>query len=883
MFAWIRTLVSRTRTWFSPGRADQDFEQEMESHIEMLAEENMRRGMEPEEAKRAARVRLGGITQLKETNRDLRGLPFLETLWQDVRYAFRMLRKNPGFTAVAVLTLALGIGANTAIFSVLYAVLLKPLPYVNSDQLFTVFQALPHEGVTATGMSYANFEDLRQQNRVFLEMAGTQNHQLTLTGRGEPSVVNASIVTSEFFALFEEPPLAGRIFASADGKPGAPAVVILSEGLWRRVFGADRRVVGTSVDLDKRSFTIVGVMPSRFRFPLITESEQVWIPLAQDPLFGSWMTRRGGHWLRIIARLRPGVSQAQVRAEMGALAGRLAKAFPAENTGWVLGTMPLQRMLTGDVKSGLVALLGAVGLVLLIACANIANLVLARATSREREIAVRSTLGAGRVRIARQLLTETAMLSLLGGLAGMVLAFFGVQALDALLPANVPRVNAIQIDYPVLGFALLLCAFAACAVGLLPAFLVAKSDLQASLREGGGRVGESAKGRRARNVFAAAEIGLAVVLLVAAGLVLRSFAKLLSVNPGFAVQHLMKAEVSLPQAQYSAPEQWVAFSDDLLARVKAEPGLHDSALAVPIPLADGYVNLAFDIVGHPLPPSDLSRTADFVSVSPDYFHVMEVPLLAGRLFDDHDRPAARHVTIINRQLARTYFPNEDPVGKRLSFAFPGSTGDPVREIVGIVGDVRDVSLGADPGPMMYVPFAQSPFWGAGIVLRTALSPASVSAAIRREVGKIDKDLPVSDFAPMTDVVDASLGEPRVRTFLLALFAGIALALAATGIFGVISYSVSCRTHEIGIRVALGASPAVILGMVSRETLALTLGGLAAGLAGALAASRLLGHILFGVAAYDPATLVGASLVLGAVSVIAAYVPARRAMRVDPML
>ncbi|HEY0704522.1 MAG TPA: ABC transporter permease [Candidatus Acidoferrales bacterium] len=880
--SWPASLRLFASALFRRSRVESEMDEELASHIRDRAADHVREGMSAGEAARKARLEFGGYQKFKEECREAAGVHFLETLAQDTRYAFRTLRKAPGFAAVAILTLAIGIGANTAIFSVVYAILLKPLPYAHSEQLFNVFQRESHDESVRTGFSYPNFSDLREQSHIFSDVAGVQRHELTLTGHGEPQVISTSVVTSDFFSVFCENPIVGRVFVPEEGKVGAPAVVILSEGLWRSSFGADPGVIGTSIDLDKRSFTIVGVVPTGFRFPSLTKSEQIWIPRSQDPLFGSWLARRGGHWLQVTGRLRPGISRSQAQAELSAFASRSAKDFPAENDGWEIGMIPLQQMIVGDVKSALLVLLGAVGLVLLIACTNIANLLLSRATSRAKEIALRATLGAGRARIIRQLLSETAVLSLLGGLAGIFLAYAGVRGLSSFLPATLPQVNEIRVDHFVLGFAFFLSAFAGAAVGLVPAFYMSNSSLQTGLREGGGRSGQSSGGRRARGFLAAAEIALAMVLLVTAGLLMRSFVALTAVNPGFQVQKIVKADISLPRAQYATPQQWNSFADNLLAGIKSEPGLQDSAVAIPMPLADGQVNLAFEIEGRPPVSAGSSLTADYVSVSPDYFHVMGIPLLGGRTFDQRDDFSSPRVTLINRAMARTYFPHQDPVGQRLVFGFPPDADAP-REIVGIVGDVHDVSLGEDPGPMMYVPYAQAPFPGAGVVVKSTLSAASVTAAIRQEVAKHDKDLPVSDVAQMSKVIEESVAQPRFRTFLLALFAAIALALAAIGIFGVISYSVSCRRQEIGIRVALGASRRAILRMVLRETLFIAVAGLALGVPCALAASRLLGHLLFNVSPNDPLTLFAVALALVAIAVLAGYIPARRAMRTDPMI
>jgi putative ABC transport system permease protein len=703
-----------------------------------------------------------------------------------------------------------------------------------------------------------------------------------LTGRGDPAVVSTSVVTPELFSVFGQRPIVGRPFYPEDGKPGAPAAVILSESLWRGSFGADPNVIGSSINLDKRSFTIVGVMPAVFRFPLLTAGEQLWIPLVQDPLFGSWMDRRGGHWLQVTGRLKPGVSMTEAQAELDAIGARLAKEFPAEHDGWTIRFVPLKQKIVGDVKSALLVLMGAVGLVLLIACANIANLLLTRATSRAREFAVRTALGAGRSRIVRQLLSETLVLGLLGGLAGIALAYLGVEGLTALMPPDLPQVNAIRVDNFVLGFALLLSALASCAFGLAPALFRTNSNLQSSLQEGGARSGESGTRRRARSFLAAGEIALAMVLLVAAGLLLRSFSKLMAVNPGFDAQHVVQADISLPRFQYSLPQQWAAFSKELLTRLQFEPGMRDTAVVVPRPMTDGFVNLGFDIVGNPPVSPGASRTANYVSVSPDYFRVMDIPLLAGRLFDQYDVAASPRVSLISEAMARIYFPNQNPLGKQIVFGFPPDIGA-AREIVGVVGDVRDVALGQDPGAMMYVPYAQAPLGGANVVVRSTLSAASVASTIHRDVHQIDKDLPVTDVAMMQDTIDGTVAQPKFRTFLLGVFAAMALVLAATGIFGVISYSVSLRTNEIGIRVALGASRHTILRMVFGETLVMTCAGLVLGLPSALAASHLLGHMLFNVSANDPATLATVAFTLGLIAAIAGYIPARRAMRVDPMV
>jgi putative ABC transport system permease protein len=806
----------------------------------------------------------------------------LETSYQDARYGARMLRKNPGFTLIAVLTLALGIGANTAIFSIVDAVLLRPLPYPDPNQLVLIFDVPLQQPDALSGFSYRDFTECREQNRVFSEMAGNSFHDLTLTGAGEPSIVNTAAVTPEIFPLLNAKPLAGRTLLPGDGKQGAPSVAVLSEDLWRSRFGSNAALIGQSIALDMRSFTVVGILPASFRYPDGAPHQDVWIPVAQDPLFGPRMSEPGARVLVGIGRIKPGVSLMQAQAEMNTLGAQLAKQYPAEDSGLTIRLESYRQVVVGDVKSALLILLGAVGLVLLIACANIANLLLSRATSRGREIAVRMALGAGRARIVRQLLTESGLLGLLGGFAGVLFAAWGVWSLQPFLPSEVSQISPIHVGGSVLAFTLLLSLAAALAFGLAPALLATPSNLQTRIKEGGERTGHRGS-QHVRSFLAISEISLSMVLLVAGGLLMRSFALVTSVNPGFGAKNIIEAEVSLPQFQYSTPQQWTAFSNELLARLHAQPGLRDSALAAPLPMdRQGAATFEFNIVGDPPLPPGKSITADYATVSPDYFRVMQISLVRGRFFSEQDSPSNPKAAIISETLARRYFPNQDPIGRQMRFGFPPDS-NASREIVGVVGDVRDVALSRKPGPMMYVPFAQAPLYGGEVVVRSSLSASSVAAGIRQAVHSIDKDLPVTDVETFPDVLGASVTQERFRTLLLSSFSGIALILAAVGIFGVISYSASQRTHEIGIRMALGAQQRDVLQLILGQGAKLALLGLGAGALAALLLTRLMASLLYGVSATDPLTFGTVAIVLLGVAVTACYIPARRAMRVDPMV
>ncbi|HXJ92807.1 MAG TPA: ABC transporter permease [Terriglobia bacterium] len=879
-------LPLRFRSLFRRTGVEQELRDEVRFHLEKQIEENITQGMTPEEARYAALRELGGVEQIKEECRDMRKVSYVENFLQDVQYGVRQLRRSPGFTAVAILTLALGIGANTAIFSVVYAVLLKPLPFRNPGQLVRVFEGNDRAGIPAEGCSYQEFQEWQRQNHVFSGMAAVTAHQLNLTGRGEPMVVQVGDVTADFFSVLGVRPMMGRAFLPEDDVQGAAPVVVISNDLWRGRFGADPGLIGSTIELDKRPFTVVGVMPASFRFSFFNEgqSRQLWVPILQDPYFGSMAKLPTAHLFTALARLKPGISREQGETQMQAIGNRLWPQYRPGDKGWTIRTASLRAAVTGNgVSAPLLVLLAAVGLVLLIACANVANLLLARATSRAREFAVRAALGAGRARILRQLLTESAVLGLVGSALGIGLAYWGVRGLSGLLPPSLPRADSIRVDGSVLAFALVLALGASLLFGVAPALFAADPTLQRTLQESAGRPGEGAGRRRARNLLVMGEVALAMVLLVGAGLLIRSFAALLSVNPGFETRRILRAEVQLPRFQYSTPRQWVAFSNEVLPRIQADRDLEDTAIALPMPLdAQGPANVPFSIAnGPPLPPGR-STTADYVTVSPNYFHVIGIPLVRGRYFSRQDVMSAPPVAIISKELARIYFPHRDPVGQQLIFGFPPDT-NVKREIVGVVGDIRDAALSQAPGPMLYVPFAQAPLWGVGLVTNTSLDASAAAHAIEAKVHEVDRDVPVTDVGWMWEAVDASLGEVRLRTWLLGLFGAIALALAAAGVFGVIAYSVSCRTHEFGIRIALGGSRREILGLVLGEALRLALVGVGAGVVAALGLTRLISSLLFGVRATDPPTLIVLPLLLTGVALLAAYLPARRATRVDPMV
>ena len=878
----VRIVKQRLRALLDHSRSNAELRSEMEMHIQQLTNEAVAAGMPPAEARALALREFGPVALIEEECRETRRVRWIQDLARDLLYAWRMLRLSPGFTAVAVVTLALGIGANSAVFSIVDAVLLRALPYPNPDQLVLLFQAPAKRPDALSTLSYRDFLECRSQNRVFSGMAGNAFHDLTLTGAGEPFLVNAAAVTPELFPLLNAQPLSGRTLLPEDGRPGAAAVAVLSESLWRSRFGSHPDIVGQSIALDMRSFTVVGILPAGFRYPDGAPRQEVWISVLQDPLFGPLTARPGVRLLGVIARLKPGVSLQQARAAMDTLDARLAGEFPAQDAGFAIRLAPYRDAVVSNVRSALWILLGAVVLVLLMGCANIANLLLSRATARAPEIAMRAALGASRARLVRQMLAESVLLGLLGGAAGVLLAAGAVRGFQPLLPPDVVRTSPIHVGGPVLLFALLLSLAAALVFGFAPAFFATASNLHTNLKEGGARSGRR-RSHHVRNFLAVAQVSLAMVLLVAGGLLIRSFALVTAANPGFDPRNIIEAEISLPQFAYAKPQQWAEFADELLDRLQAQPGLQDSALAAPLPMdRQGQAAFEFAIVGSPPIPPSQAAVADYTTVSPGYFRVMGIPLRRGRLFSRHDGPSNPNVAIVSETLALRYFPNQDPIGRQMRFGFPPN-GNVPREIVGVVGDVRDVALAQKPGPMMYVPFAQAPLYGGEVVVRSSSGISTVAAAVRQAVHSIDKNLPVTDVASFPEMLGRSVSRERFRTFLLGSFSAIALLLAAVGIFGVISYSASQRSREIGIRVAVGARRRDILRLLLGQGAGLALLGLGIGMGFASLLTRLMAGLLYSISATDPLTFGGVALILFAVAIAAAYIPARRATRIDPIV
>lgn len=878
--AWWKVFRDRLRALRDSETVHREIDEELRFHLDMRAEENVRRGMSPEEARREAERHFGRLMRIKELSYEVRGGGWLETLWQDIRFGARKLRKNPGFTVVAVLTLALGIGANTAIFSAVNSVLLRPLPYQNPDELVMVWETAPKLGFPRNNVAPANFIDWRDQNRVFAQIAAYGGNSVSLTGRGEPERIEGMRVSAGLFPLLGVTPLLGRVFTEEEDRPGARNVVVLSHGLWQRRFGGDPGAVGQSLTLNDTPHTVVGVMPAHFRFP--GREQELWVPMAFEP---EEAAGRGDHYLTVVARLKPGVPLRQAQAEMDAIATRLQEQYPQTNTGQGVALVPLHEEFAGNVRKPLLLLLGVVGFVLLIACANVTNLLLARAAARQKELTIRSALGASRLRLMRQLLTESLLLSALGGVAGTLLGVWAVGLLDSLVPDSLAEAHGIAVDWRVLSFAIAVSLLTGVVFGLLPALQPSKSKLTEALKEGG-RGGEGGESRgRLRGALVVAEIALSLVLLAGAGLMIRSFYRLANVDPGFHPGGTLTMRMELSGGKYGDPVKRRAFYDRLLQQAQSLPGVKSAGVITQLPLTTQGLHFSFSLEGQPpLPSGDLPQAA-FRVISQDYFRAMGIPLLRGRSFTPQDTADAQAVVVINRTMAERFWPGQDALGRRFKIGSADSQ-NPWAVIVGVVGDVRQTSLYQELTPEMYVTYLQDRRFFAiprDLVLRMDGNPLSMAPAVRGEIWKLDKDLPLFRVQTMEQVLSLATAGQRFNMLLLSIFAALSLTLATIGVYGVMSYATAQRTHEIGIRMALGARTRDVLRLVIGRGLLLILIGVAVGLAGAFGLTRLMSGLLFGVSATDPLTFTLITLLLTAVSLLACYLPARRATRVDPLV
>ncbi|HKS29939.1 MAG TPA: ABC transporter permease [Pyrinomonadaceae bacterium] len=801
------------------------------------------------------------------------------TLWQDIRFSLRLMAKKPGFTFIGVLALALGIGANTAIFSVVQAVLLSPLPYRQSERLVWIWETNPSSDIKEEPASMPNFNDWRTQSQSFEEMAGFTNTAVTLTGDGEPERVRAGLITAGFFSTLGTQPMMGRSFTPEENGEKGARVLILSHGLWQRRFGSNPQVVGQTVTIAGNPYQIVGVMPQDFKDPLPVQRNpsEMWIPLAMsfEP------NLRRSDFLKVVARLKPGVTIEQARAEMKTITSRLEQQYPDTNAGWSTLVIPLQERIVGDVRPALWVIVGVVGFLLLIACANVANLLLARSAARQQEIAVRRALGAGRLRLVRQFLTESVMLALAGGVMGALLAMWGVELLTRLGPRDIPRLDEVRLNWMVLAFTLGVSVLTGVIFGLIPALHATNPDLTESLKEGGRSSTEGRRGARLRSALVVAEIAIALVMLVGAGLMVKSFMRLQSVDPGFKPDRILAVDLSLPSTKYKEQAQQLAFWEQFMNRVSQLPGVERVAAANAIPFTGGSI-LAFSVEGRPpLPPGSDTPDAEHRVVTPGYFDAMNISLVRGSAFTAQHNSSAPAVTLISETMARKYFPNEDPIGKRINLGDPEKS--PWLTIIGIVKDVRQDALDKEPYPQMYVPHAQLTSRAMTLLVRTSNSPSSLVPAIRSELANMDKDQPLYNVRTVEQVMSESISRQRFSMLLIAIFAGVGLVLASVGIYGVMSYTVAQRTHEIGVRMALGASARDVLRMVVGQGMLLAATGTVLGLGAAFLLSRFISSLLFNVSAADPLTYVLLSLLLISVALVACLIPALRATRVDPMV
>jgi putative ABC transport system permease protein len=865
---WMRYL--RRAKW------DEERERELQGYLELETEENIARGMTPEEARYAARRKLGNPSLIREEIYRMNSLTFIESLWQDVRCGLRMLRKNAGFAMIAVLTLALGIGANTAIFSVIHAVLLRPLPYDHPDRITLVRESNPGKGFEQFSVSPPNYMDWKNGVGVFEQMASMSRSQFSYTGGAEPERLVGARVAASFFSVLGAQPELGRTFLPEDDVVGKASVVVLSHGLWTEHFGSDPQVIGKSLTLDGESYRVIGVMRNGFQFP---RGVQLWLPSEFDERSLS-PRARGAHYLTVIARLKPGASIDQAQAEMVSISKRLEQLYPGTNTGWTSRVVALNEATVGNIRPTLLVLFGAVGFLLLIACANVANLLLARATARQREIAIRFSLGASRLRIARQLLTESILLSGIACALGLLLAEWAIRALRSLPPSTLPRAESIGLDLPVLGFAAGVAVLTALLFGFAPALQITRGAPSETLKEGGRTASAGRHG--VRSALVVLETTLALVLLVGSGLLLKSFMRLQTVDPGFQSKNILTANISLPKSKYSTDAQTIQFFGQALERLQAVPDVKEAAVASGNPIEGSNLSFVFATKElQALAPAD-QPSAGYYVVSPNYFHTLAIPLLVGRYFTQGDSADSPRVAIVSQAVAQRFFHDRSPIGQTIKIGV-GAGDPPWREIVGVVGDVKDDGLGEAATMTVYEPYTQQAWSSMSLFLRSDSDPSHLASILRSQVMSVDKDQPVAEIATGEQLMSEAVAQPQLRTLLLSLFAALALLLASLGIYGVMSNTVAQRTHEIGVRMALGAGQRSVLRLVLGNGMRLTLLGIVLGTVGAFALTRLMKGFLFHVTPTDPATFVSVALFLLLVALLASYIPARRATRVDPVV
>ncbi|MGB9462891.1 MAG: ABC transporter permease [Candidatus Acidiferrum sp.] len=870
MQVWLHKTWLRLKALFRRSDLDCDLEEEVAFHLDMREENNRRMGIDAEEARYAARRQFGNSTSLKERSREMWTFASLESLWEDVRYALRMLRKNPGFTAVAVLTLALGIGANTAIFSVINGVLLAPLPYKDPQQLVAMKQ----------NDSLMNILDIQQQTRAFSQGGGINLAQMDYTGGPEPLQIHAGYVNAGFLETLGVPPLLGRFISPQEDVKGGPRVIVISHQFWQNFLNADPQVLGKTVTLTGNDYTVIGVMPAGFAPPEEHADIYVslWVAYPEAAPF------RGVHFMRTYWRLKPGVTLAQAQADISSIDHRLAEQYPDNERTRETVLVPLHDFIVRDSRKALLVLFGAVGFVLLIACANFAGLLVARNVARRQELVIRAALGAGKFRLIRQALVESALLAMIGGTAGLLLAKSGASFLLSLKPAALERFTGVQLDGRVLFFVFGISLLTGIVFGIAPAWSASCTDFAESLKEGGRGATAGPSGHLLRKVLVTAEIALALVLLVGAGLLIKGFSRLRSVNPGFDSQNVMTMHLQLPVARYAEIPPQTQFRRELLARLNSFPGVN-AAMITDIPFGPDYLNHSIVIDGRPPVPAGAESRVQTLSVMGDYFRVMQIPVRAGRGFTDMDRQGQPLVAVVNETFVEKFFPHEDPLDARIDW---GRSKSPHQwmTVIGVVQDVKYWGLDQPADPAVYAPFSQSDeAWRRWMTLaiRTPGPSNTLVDEVKQQVWSLDRQIPVSDIQSMNGLMAESLAQQRFNMLLLGIFAALALVLSAVGIYGLMAYAVSQRTHEIGVRVAVGAQQRDVLRLIVGDGAKLAFFGIAIGIVAAFALTRLMASLLFEVAPTDPETFAVVAVLLAAVALMACYIPARRATRVDPMV